>query len=87
MKLTQITETKLRNHLISKGNVTDLKLQYWPDGTFRHFAYVGYKTPEEAETARDYFNNTFLGAVKIKVETWFPKGMYDLRVSEGSFRT
>ena len=63
-----ITSDKLRNSFSSKGQVTDVQLKYTKDGKFRHFGFVGFKNENEAEAARNYFNNTFMGATKISVE-------------------
>ena len=59
---------KLKELFSSQGIVTDVQLKYTPDGRFRHFGFVGFKTGEEAENARKYFNNTYVGACKIQVE-------------------
>ena len=39
------------------------------DGRFRGFAFIGFKTEDEATNARDYFNGTYFGAAKIDVQT------------------
>jgi RNA recognition motif-containing protein len=49
--------------------VTDLQLKYTKEGKFRGFAFVGYRTEEEANAARNYFNGTYIGAAKIDVRT------------------
>jgi multiple RNA-binding domain-containing protein 1 len=64
----KITEEKLRNTFSSKGNVTDLQLKYNKDGKFRGFAFLGFKSEEEADVARKYFDGTYLGAAKIDVQ-------------------
>ncbi|OXA38521.1 putative RNA-binding protein 19 [Folsomia candida] len=51
------TEPKLRDLFASKGTVTDVQLKRFNDGKSRHFAFVGYRTEEEASAARDYFDN------------------------------
>ena len=63
-----ITEAKLRAAFSPHGSVTDLQLKYSKDGKFRGFAFIGYKALEEAEKARDYLDNTYIGAAKVKVE-------------------
>ena len=37
-------------------------------GVTRQIGFVGYKTPEEAQEAVKFFNNSFLGTSKISVE-------------------
>lgn len=65
----KITEDKLRNTFSSKGNITDLQLKYNKEGKFRGFAFIGFKNENEAEAARKHFDGTFVGAVKINVQT------------------
>lgn len=48
---------------LSDVTLTDLKLV-----AKRRFAFVGYKSPEEAERVKTYFDDTFVGSGKIKVE-------------------
>ena len=62
------TEGKLKEILSEKGRVTDVQLKFDQHGKFRHFGFVGFKTAEEAEAARQYFHNTFIGASKISIE-------------------
>ncbi|CAL1290328.1 unnamed protein product [Larinioides sclopetarius] len=63
-----ITSKRLEKHFAIKGNITDVQLKYTKEGVFRHFAFIGYKTEEEADAAKEYFNNTYLDAYKIQVE-------------------
>jgi len=63
-----ITEKKLKEVFEAKGFVTDLQLKYNKAGVFRKFAFIGYKTEEEAQAAKDYFNNTFIFTSKVQVE-------------------
>jgi len=64
----KITEDKLLNTFSSQGKVTDLQLKYKKDGTFRGFAFVGFKSAEEAEAAIKYFDGTYIGAAKVSVQ-------------------
>ncbi|KAK2708669.1 probable RNA-binding protein 19 [Artemia franciscana] len=64
----KVTEQKLRELFSAKGTVTDVQLKYSKDGKFRHFGFIGFKTAEEAESAQKYFDNSFVGQVKISVE-------------------
>ncbi|XP_055939944.1 probable RNA-binding protein 19 [Argiope bruennichi] len=63
-----ITSKRLEKHFAEKGTITDVQLKYTKEGIFRHFAFIGYKTEEEANAAKEYFNNTYLDAYKIQVE-------------------
>jgi multiple RNA-binding domain-containing protein 1 len=65
----QITEEKLKTTFSRKGLVTDLQLKYTKEGKFRGFAFVGFRTEDEANEARDYFHGTYIGAAKIDVRT------------------
>jgi len=38
------------------------------DGKSRQFAFIGYRTNEEAEEALKYFNNTYIDTCKITCE-------------------
>ena len=51
-----------------QGEVTDVQLKYTKDKKFRHFGFVGFKTQAAAESAKNHFHNTFMGATKISVE-------------------
>lgn len=57
----------MENLFSSKGTITDLQLKYTKDGAFRQFAFVGYKTEEEAQAAKEYFDNTFVNTSRIQV--------------------
>ncbi|CAH0391023.1 unnamed protein product [Bemisia tabaci] len=63
-----LSEEKLRAHFGEKGHITDCQLKYTKDGKFRHFAFIGFQTPESAKSAVDYFNQSFLKSRKITVE-------------------
>jgi multiple RNA-binding domain-containing protein 1 len=61
----------LKTHFAKVGVITDAKLKYTKDGKFRQFAFVGYKTEDEARKAIEYFNNTYIDASKIVVSPYF----------------
>ncbi|XP_046681092.1 LOW QUALITY PROTEIN: probable RNA-binding protein 19 [Homalodisca vitripennis] len=63
-----ITSEKLKERFSTQGVVTDIQLKYTSSGKFRHFGFIGFQTPEEAERAVNYFNNTFINQSKIIVE-------------------
>ena len=48
-----------------------------PDGTFRRFAFVGYKNLLDAQRAKEYFDSSFIGTTKITVE--YAKSVPDAR--------
>jgi multiple RNA-binding domain-containing protein 1 len=48
---------------LSDTTLTDVKLV-----SKRRFAFVGYKTEDEARQAKEWFDGTFLGSGKIKVD-------------------
>lgn len=62
------TEDKLRDYFGKKGNVTDVKLMKKRNGESRRFAFIGYKSYEDAEKAASYFNNAFIDTARIDVE-------------------
>ena len=70
-----MTEETLRETFSAKGYVTDVQLKYTAEGKFRGFAFVGFKTEDQAEAAIDFFNGTYIGATKATVEKCAPLGM------------
>lgn len=56
------------------GVVTDLQLKFKQNGAFRHFAFVGFKTKDEAKGALAALNNTYFKSSKISLE--FCKEVY-----------
>lgn len=62
-----VNEQKLRKLFEQKGAVTDVQLKY-KDGKFRQFGFIGYENEGSAQEAVNYFNDTFFGTSKIKVE-------------------
>lgn len=63
----KINESDLKKHFSSKGEITDVKVMRKPDGTSRLFAFVGFRTDEQALEAIKFFDNTFIGLSKITV--------------------
>ncbi|CAE6406142.1 unnamed protein product, partial [Rhizoctonia solani] len=49
-------------------HLTDVRLARRPDGKSRRFAFLGYKTNEEAIAAKKYFDRTYIGGSRISVE-------------------
>jgi multiple RNA-binding domain-containing protein 1 len=65
-----ITEADFKKHFSSGGReVTDARLF-----VNRRIGYIGYKTPEDAQSAVKYFNKTFVRMSRIGVEVARPIG-------------
>lgn len=64
------TEEKLRELFADVGRVTDCRLMKRQDGRSRRFAFVGFATPEDAESALS-LDKVFLGTTRIRVEAAF----------------
>ncbi|KAG7664163.1 MRD1 [[Candida] subhashii] len=62
------TEDNLRHHFAKQGNVTDVKLMKKRNGESRRFAFIGYKSFEDAEKAARFFNKSFIDTARIDVE-------------------
>ncbi|TRM63205.1 hypothetical protein BD626DRAFT_402977 [Schizophyllum amplum] len=67
-----VTPDRLRQHFEQKGaphgTLTDVKVAMKQDGTSRRFGFVGYKSEQEAQAARNYFHKTFIDATRIMVD-------------------
>lgn len=72
------TEKSLVKEFSKKGELTDCRIIRRKDGKSRGFAYIGYKTVEEATNALKYFNNTYIGSLKITVNYALPIGTEEL---------
>ena len=67
-------DEKLRQSFSGHGQITDIQLKFTKDGKFRNFAFVGYKTGDEAQRAQSYLNNSYFGASKIvSFGIWYDK--------------
>lgn len=66
-----VTPDRLRQHFQQKGSpacaLTDAKVSLKRDGTSRRFGFVGFKTPQEAQKAREWFDKTFIDSTRIQV--------------------
>eukprot|EP01025_Chloroclados_australasicus_P022430 TRINITY_DN23128_c0_g2_i3.p1 TRINITY_DN23128_c0_g2~~TRINITY_DN23128_c0_g2_i3.p1 ORF type:complete len:749 (-),score=111.18 TRINITY_DN23128_c0_g2_i3:374-2620(-) len=67
-------EKRLREHLQQFNDFTDLKIMKTKDGKSRQFAFVGYKTPEEAQKVVKYYNKSFMDTSRLLVEIARPVG-------------
>lgn len=68
-----LTEDRLRKHFAAEGSVSDVKLMKKRNGESRQFAFIGYKSSEDAKKAAKFFNKTFIDTARIEVEvakTW-----------------
>lgn len=62
-----LTEQRLKEHFAPHGNVTDVKLMKKRNGELRQFAFIGYKSTQDAESAVKYFNKSFIDTARIEV--------------------
>lgn len=69
-----LNERRLKKIFEVKGQVTDAKILLSKTGRSRKMAFVGYKTPAEAQEALEYFHNTYIDTSKITVEPAYAKG-------------
>ncbi|KAG6452797.1 LOW QUALITY PROTEIN: probable RNA-binding protein 19 [Manduca sexta] len=65
----KVTVDQLKDIFAEKGEVTDVQLKYTKDGKFRNFGFIGYRSEEQANAAKEYFNGTCIRSMKIQVET------------------
>ncbi|CAH1638281.1 unnamed protein product [Spodoptera littoralis] len=65
----KVTVDKLKDIFGEKGEVTDVQLKYTKDGKFRNFGFIGYRTEEQANQAREYFDGTCINSMQIQVQT------------------
>ncbi|KAK6462275.1 multiple RNA-binding domain-containing protein 1 [Scheffersomyces coipomensis] len=63
-----LTEDKLKDHFSKQGNVTDVKLMKKRNGESRRFAFIGYRSMDDAEKAVRFFNKSFIDTSRIDVE-------------------
>ncbi|KAL5016171.1 hypothetical protein ScPMuIL_005760 [Solemya velum] len=61
-------EERLRKIFGEFGVLTDCSLKFTKDGVFRRFAFIGYRTEEDAEAVIQHFNKTFIDTSRIQVE-------------------
>jgi multiple RNA-binding domain-containing protein 1 len=87
-----ITAQRLKTHFSSQsgqttffsGQVTDAKLVTdTKTGKSRGFAFVGYRNSEQADTAVDFFNGTYIDQQKISVQIAKPVTSFNLGCDNG----
>jgi multiple RNA-binding domain-containing protein 1 len=61
------SETHLRNHF-KEGEITDVKVMRTKDGKSRQFAFLGFRTSDQAAEAKEYYDKTFLQSSRIGIE-------------------
>lgn len=61
-------EERIRKHFASRGQITDVKLMHTRSGVFRRFAYIGFASVDEAASAVNHFDKTFIDTSRIQVE-------------------
>lgn len=69
-----LKDKELSERFSSVGDLTDCKILRTNKGKSRGFAFIGYKTQEQAQKAIDSFNNTFINTSKIQVDFAKPIG-------------
>ena len=82
-------EKQLKELFSQSGEVTDVKVITAPSGESRRFGFVGFVTEEQAQSAVQHFNQTYIGTSKVVVEVARPYGDQELsrpwsRYSKGS---
>ncbi|XP_042765774.1 probable RNA-binding protein 19 isoform X1 [Panthera leo] len=61
-------EERFRQLFASFGALTDCSLKFTKDGKFRKFGFIGFKSEEEARSALNHFNRSFIDTSRIVVE-------------------
>jgi multiple RNA-binding domain-containing protein 1 len=75
-----MTEKRLKEAFsaAAKEQATDAKIMKLKSGVSRKFGFIGFSTPEAAERARKYMNQSYLDTSKISVELAVQKGSEEL---------
>ncbi|KAF4790017.1 putative RNA-binding protein 19 [Turdus rufiventris] len=66
--ILQMKEERFRKLFGAFGTLTDCCLKYTKDGRFRKFGFIGYKSEDEAQTALNHFNKSFIDTSRVTVE-------------------
>lgn len=68
-----LDEQRLRLHFSGQGGVvTDAKIMRKGNKS-RLFAFVGFKSEEEAANAKKFFNNSFIDTSRVQVDYALPQ--------------
>lgn len=67
-------EERFRQLFAAFGTLTDCSLKFTKDGKFRKFGFIGFKSEEEARTALNHFNKSFIDTSRITVSQLRPAG-------------
>jgi RNA recognition motif-containing protein len=62
------TEKEIVEHFSKVDQITDCKLLKNEDGNSRRLAFLGFKDKATAQMLKQKYDNTYLGASKIRVE-------------------
>ncbi|NWX87847.1 RBM19 protein, partial [Nothoprocta pentlandii] len=71
---SQMDENRFRKLFAAFGTLTDCCLKFTKEGKFRKFGFIGYKCEDEAKTAMNHFNRSFIDTSRITVELCKPFG-------------
>ncbi|XP_062445939.1 probable RNA-binding protein 19 isoform X2 [Rhea pennata] len=63
-----MNEKRFRKLFAAFGTLTDCCLKFTKDGKFRKFGFIGYKSEDEAKTAMNHFNRSFIDTSRVTVE-------------------
>lgn len=61
-------EERFRQLFEAFGTLTDCSLKFTKDGKFRKFGFIGFKSEDEARTALNHFNKSFIDTSRVAVE-------------------
>ncbi|NXV76914.1 RBM19 protein, partial [Atlantisia rogersi] len=64
----QMKEDRFRKLFAAFGTLTDCCLKFTKEGKFRKFGFIGYKSEDEAQTALNHFNRSFIDTSRVTVE-------------------
>lgn len=65
--LLQMKEERFRQLFAAFGTLTDCSLKFTKDGKFRKFGFIGFKSEDEARTALNHFNKSFIDTSRVAV--------------------
>uniref|UniRef100_A0A671EVB2 Probable RNA-binding protein 19 n=1 Tax=Rhinolophus ferrumequinum TaxID=59479 RepID=A0A671EVB2_RHIFE len=61
-------QERFRQLFAAFGTLTDCSLKFTKDGKFRKFGFIGFRSEEEAQSALNHFNKSFIDTSRITVE-------------------